>query len=111
LGVDMPWFSLGTLTPTEDWQSYPVDVVNSETFKVIQHLTVDPLNYCWITQYFPMDGQTSFRRIYPNLEPRIITLPVPRDYRLQGAVVRTLQIKRKFPYYPAPWRIEIQVLY
>lgn len=107
----MPWHSLGTLTPTEEWQSYPVDVVDTETFKVIQHLTVDPFNYCWITQYFPTDGQTSFRRIYPNLEPRIITLSVPRDYRLQGVVTRTLQIKRKLPYYPAPWQIEIQALY
>ncbi|MBE9182875.1 hypothetical protein IQ268_30530 [Oculatella sp. LEGE 06141] len=108
----MPWQSLGTISPSEDWQSYPIDPVGSETFRIVQSLSIEPFNICLLTQYFaPPGGRATFRRVYPSNEPTIITLPIPEDLRASGIVVRTLQIKRRLPYFPAPWQIEIQVFY
>jgi hypothetical protein len=108
----MSWVSLGTVNPDDQWRSFPADVVDSETFRVVQG-TTDPWNAAYIAQYFPSPGGIVFpsKKIYPGVEPIIFTLPIPRDLRLQNALTRTMMIRRKLPYYPTPWNIELQVLY
>lgn len=112
----MPWQSLGIVSLGEDWQAFPNDVVNSETFRITHFTTADPsINSCHLSRYFALPAPggrfSPWRRIYSSNDSQIIHLPIPMDYREQGILVFTLQVKLKFPYYPIQWQIEIEALY
>lgn len=112
----MTWESLGTVTIGENWQSYPTEAFNTETFRLIHNTIVDPsINSCWLKQYFPIPGGGGelrpWRRIYPSAEPEIIILPIPKDLLEQGFFVRTLFVMWRRPFYPTPWQLEIQAFY
>lgn len=109
----MPWVSLGSVNPGSDWSSYPADILGSETIRITQGST-DPYNCAYLTQYFPAEnyGRVSrWLKIYPTDEARIYTLEIPPDLREQGFTLRTLQIKRRLPFYPSPWSITVEALY
>ena len=112
----MPWQSLGLVTVGEEWRSFPLEAFNTETFRLLHTTIVDPsINSCWLKQYFPIpDGSGElrpWRRIYPSVEPTIITLPIPKEFLEQGYFVRSLFVQWRKPYFPTPWQLEIQAFY
>lgn len=111
----MSWNSLGVVTVGDEWQSFPVDVIGSETFRVVQSWNMEPYKHCLLSQYFALPvpgGRATTRRLYANLEPSIITLSIPPDLKALDYTVRTLQIKLKLPQYAGLlWQVEIQAFY
>lgn len=110
----MPWTSLGTVSVGDDWQSFPEDCLGYETFRLNHTTIVDPFNQAFLSRYFPAPGDggrfAPWRRIYPSSEPVIIQLPIPEILVAQGIAVFTMQVRRKFPYYPVPWTIHLEAL-
>ncbi len=109
----MPWVSLGSVSVSPEWQSFPIDVVDAETVRVLQSYNTPPFGHLTLAQYFPSPGgRTGFRRVIPDVLPIIIDLTVPRDLRDQGSVTRTVQIRHSLPEYAnVNWSVELQALY
>jgi hypothetical protein len=109
------WEPLGVVTVGDEWQSFPVEAIGSETFRISQSWNIYPYNPCLISQYFALPepgGRATTRRLYPNLEPRIITLMIPPDLKALDLVLRTLQTKLILPQYAGlEWQIQIEALY
>lgn len=111
----MGWLSLGVLTLADDWQSFPEVAGNTQTFRLTHYTTIQNTNSCWLAQYFPAPDEggrlSPWRRIRPSREPVILLLPVPVDLLDQDFFVRTIQLKKRKPYYPYEWRIKLEALY
>jgi hypothetical protein len=113
----MVWTSIGSITLTEEWQSFPQAVLGSDTLRLI-HSTAYPgetFNSCWLTRFFPIPAPggrlVPWRRVYASAEPTLLYLPIPEALKAQNAAVYTVQAKWRLPYYPTPWIIEIEALY
>jgi hypothetical protein len=90
------WINLGTIVLTNEWQTFDVAVIGTETFRISMPpgLVVD--GYILITQYFALAGRGISRRFYPTDEPRIITFPIPKDLRDAGQIVRYIQARKTY---------------
>ncbi|MBE9179109.1 hypothetical protein IQ268_11105 [Oculatella sp. LEGE 06141] len=109
----MPWATLGTITPSIEWQTFNLAVTDTETFRIIQSWSKRPINACTIAQFFPtFQAQTGFRRIYPNERHIILDLRIPSEFRKQSIITRSIQIRRRLPEVAnAGWAVEIQAFY
>ena len=112
----MPWQSLGTLTPSLDWQSYPVDVIGSTTLRVVQSWGNDrPVGAALLAQQFPSPGGIAkIAKIWAiDNQPRIFTFPIPVDLSSQGINSYSAQLKLgRFPHMGVnAWQIEVQAFY
>lgn len=106
----MQWISLGHVNPTDQWQSFPIDAIGGETFRVIQAPS-NSVDRAYIGQYFPLQGGIVYptKRIYSNQSPILFVLEIPPDFRNNGEITRTMMIRRKLPYYPSTWDVELQI--
>jgi hypothetical protein len=107
----MAWSSLGSIALTEDWRSFPLDVVNATTIKLVQTTIADPfINSFWLSRFFatpsPGGRLIPWVRVHSASESVIIDLPFPEGYLEQGIFIYTLQARLKYPYYPTPWTVE-----
>lgn len=117
------WELVGELIVTNQWQSFPDEVV-ADTFRLtttIQNL--DDWNK-WkfrsgaYLRFFYSDGSAS-RNCYIKVidVPTVYDLPVPYELREQGYVIRTPQVIRASRYLPftpetnfAQWNLKIEAL-
>lgn len=112
----MVWTSLGAVTVTEEWQSFPIPVLGSETIQLLQSTPL-ARNYCigYLSQYFdfPAPGSVSsrWRKFYSSPEPQIFDLQIPEDFEDQDFVVWTLRVKARYPFGAVPWLIEAKAWY
>lgn len=107
----MGWVSLGSLTLSYDWQSFPTEAIASETFRVIQNSRDIAMGFAIVSQYFPNGGRAIGRKVYPGNEPYIFDLVIPHQLQISGYVTRTIQAKMS----PRTrtlgnWVIEVQML-
>lgn len=112
----MAWESLGTVTVGQDWASFPIEVIGSDSIRLI-HTTPLSQNYCvgHLSQYFALPspgGRLSpWRRIYSGADPVIVALPIPQALRDASILTYTLQVKARSYYFLVPWQIEAQAYY
>lgn len=110
----MAWFSLGTVTVGDNWIAFPQPSLSYETFRLKHSTVIDPFNRAYLTRLFPLPGDggiySPWRLIYPSDEPVIIEMPMPQKMLEAGIVVCDMIVRRKFPYYPVPWTIELEAL-
>ncbi|WOB42974.1 hypothetical protein HNI00_07260 [Thermoleptolyngbya oregonensis NK1-22] len=102
------------MNPNAEWQAFPEAVAGAELFRITQGPT-DAYNSAFISRYL-ISGPRSGRlrpwiKIYPSLEPIIINVPFPEDLQGPGFLLYEVQIRRRLPFYPSPWNIEIEVFY
>lgn len=112
----MSWESLGVLSPSLNWQSFPALASISQTFRVIQSFSSPSPGPALICQWFESQSPPSratIRKIYATVEnaSSIILLPIPPDLKVAGIVSRAIQLKLgRFPHFDLEnWQIEIQV--
>jgi hypothetical protein len=90
----MPWKSLGLLTPTTEWQLYPVPTF-AKTFRIKYGGDFQRINSTgYLRQFFGVDQVSQAVRVYPKRESVIFEMPIPRDLLDQGQVQRYLSIKK-----------------
>lgn len=110
----MPWESIGVINPTDQWLAYPEAVAGAEVLRITQGQT-DAYNAAFISRYLISSSQGGRLRpwikIYPSSEPIIVNIPFPEDLQGPGFLLYEVQIKRRLPFYPSPWNIEIEVFY
>ena len=111
----MAWADLGIITLTSDWQSFSVDAINTETFRLEQAYNFHPYNTAVLAAYSPLPspgGRHSFRRIYPNTDPKIFTMEIPPDFRTAGFLTRTIQARhRNREYQGLTWTFHLYAYY
>lgn len=117
------WELVGELIVTNQWQSFPGEVI-ADTFRVtttIQNL--DDWNKwkfkssAYLRFYYP-DGSASLNSYIKVIDiPTVYNLPVPNDLRDLGYVIRTPQIIRASRYLPftpeqnfAQWNFKLEAL-
>lgn len=111
----MPWLSLGSISLTEQWQTFPQPSLGYEIFRLTHDTIVDPyVNSAFLSMYFPAPGDggrlSPWRRIYPSEQATLIELKVPQDLRNKGVVIFSVQMRWRLPYYPTPWNISLEGL-
>lgn len=110
----MPWFSIGTVNPSGEWQTFDEPIFGPCLLRITQGMT-DPYNSAWISQYFtqPAPGGRfrPFKKIYPIQEPILFELTIPQGLDESANWLYLLQIRRKYPFYPTPWNISAEVFY
>lgn len=109
----MAWTSLGSVVVSRNWQSYPLEIVGSETIRLLQTYNTPPWGQLTIAQFFPHPGgRASFRRVFPDVEPTILQMPIPIDLKTQGQDVRVIQIRHALrEFSEVQWTVEVQALY
>lgn len=109
----MPWQSLGSLSPSGlQWQSFNAPAIESELFRFITHWNVRPSSYCSLAQYFPESGRGFFTRLYASVEPTILELKIPQNFKQNNLLVRDIQLKLHLPEnVDTFWEVEAQIWY
>lgn len=111
----MVWENVGTVSLGYDWKSFSSAVVGSETFRLTQNFNLKPIGKAYIAQAFATGNDFyGFRSIYPYKETtKIITLPIPEDFKKQGLTVRHLMVKmsNKTRVFDFEWKITIEAFY
>lgn len=109
----MGWSSIGNVSVTEDWLTFPNSVINSELFRFSQATVADQFNSCWVSRYFgaPEPGGRLYPwfRLYASNDPVLVYLPIPPAFKDANFLVYDLQIKLRMPYLPVPWFVEVEV--
>lgn len=109
----MAWNSLGTLTPTLEWQLYDVPVVGVESFRIRSAWTIPPFYRmkAYLGQFFATtEDVTGIRRIYPIKDKSpTIELLIPEDFKRNGQITRYIGIKlaprSKLGLYRYDWQV------
>lgn len=109
----MTWVELGTVNLTYEWQLLNSPAVGTETFRV-SHLYNEG-DYIHgkvlITQVYSNPYEFySVRTVYPSRDLKILTLPIPDDFKRQGVIVRYLALKlsRRYYRYSIGWRVKVE---
>jgi hypothetical protein len=90
----MPWKPLGTLTPTTDWQLYPMPTF-ARTFRITYVGDFQRINSTgYLRQFFSVGQVSQAIRIYPKREAVIFEMPIPKDLIDQGQDRRYLSIMK-----------------
>jgi hypothetical protein len=90
----MVWKLLGTITPTDDWQLFPVPTF-ARTFRITYGGDFQRINSTgYLRQFFGMDQVSIATRLYPKRESVIFEMPIPQDLIYQGVERRYLSIKK-----------------
>jgi hypothetical protein len=112
----MPWRPLGTLTPTTDWQVFPVPTF-AKTFRIRYTGDFQRIqSKGYLRQLFSVGQVSIATRLYPKRESVVFEMPIPQDLIDQGQVVRYLSIKKVPKYHrrleiPEPnWTATIEEL-
>lgn len=125
LSVVGSWSLVGELIVTNDWQSFPVSIVNVETFRI----TTTILNKsdwdlwkfksgAYLQFYYPVAVPVYSQPIYIPVrdnQPIVYEFSIPQPFFDDGAVVRDLLVKRASRYLPltrndmfANWSIKVE---
>lgn len=110
----MSWVSLGRLNLSYDWQSFPTPALDTDTFRCLMPPGLAADGYVILDQYFAGDGQATTRRLYPFDDPKIIDLPIPKEFRAADQFVRYIRAKkssRARVLSGQVWSLEIQAFY
>ncbi|MDZ8023589.1 MAG: hypothetical protein RMX97_02670 [Nostoc sp. DedQUE11] len=91
------WEQLGTVSPSDQWQLFPVDVFNCETFRVTTTIinqqdwdTLKIRSGAYIRFYYP-DGSRSDRIYIPVTDsPTIKQIHMPDALQNNGAITRSI---------------------
>lgn len=91
------WEQLGTVSPSDQWQLFPVDVINSETFRVTTTIinqqdwdTLKIRSGAFIRFYYP-DGSKSDKIYIPVTDsPTIKEIPMPDALQNVEAIARSV---------------------
>jgi len=111
----MSWSSIGTRTPTLEWQLYDVPVIQTETFRVRNFWTVLPFYRAraYLGQFFgTVTEVVGVQRIYPvkDVHP-IIELSIPEEFKANGYLTRYIGIKlaptSRIGLYRYDWQVEL----
>lgn len=111
----MNWNSLGSITPTTEWQLYNVPVVGVELFRIQNFWTIKPYYRmrAYLGQFFgTIDEVLISRRIYPFKDSiQEIQLLIPSDFKNAGIITRYIGIKLATPYkigyYAHDWNVRL----
>ncbi len=111
----MAWENLGTITLGYDWKALNSAVVGSETFRLTQSFNLRPIGKAYIAQAFAVGNDFyGIRSIYPYKgTSRIVTLPIPEDFKNQGLTVRYLMLKmsNRTRVFDFDWKMIIEGFY
>lgn len=98
----MGWSTLGTLTPTLEWQLYNVPVIRTESFMVRSSWSIPPYYKmrAYLGQFFSTTTEAiGVKRIYPLKDvDRGIELVIPDDLKNNGQIIRYIGIQLAKPY-------------
>jgi hypothetical protein len=90
----MPWRTLGTLTPTTEWNLFPQPTF-ARTFRITYTGDFQRINSTgYLRQFFSVGQVSQAIRVYPKRESVVFELPIPQDLIDQGQVVRYLSIMK-----------------
>lgn len=92
----MAWSSLGTLTPSFNWQSFEVPVTGDIALRVTQEYQTSELtfiNRLYLSEQFATGERRFLFSLYPTKEVRIYSLQLPSSFVTAGLTVRHLSLK------------------
>lgn len=108
----MTWVELGTVNLNYQWQLLNSPSVGSETFRITHLFTNNEYVYskALISQVYgnPYEFYGT-RSLYPSNNLKLLTLPIPNDFKEQGVIVRYLALKLYWRYYiSTTWQIKVE---
>ena len=115
------WEALGTLTPSQQWQTFPLHSDGASVIKVAYHVPGGDFSktqsFAWFRRAWrgtvPRQVDKSLR-LYPKPEHQIIEIPIPLALQQIGQIEAEYQIKRGFSRYhdisEPVWSVTLEAL-
>lgn len=110
----MSWLSVGTLSPSHQWQQFESPVIGGELFRVTQTWQGEypGAGPAWLSSVYADAGIAGFRRFYSNDDQLLIEMPNPQEFIDAGLLVRYIQLRLGIQtrlYADANWQITLEL--
>lgn len=108
----MAWSPVGTVSPSYDWQTLPIPIVNYTLFRIIHSYQGENPGKLIIRNLFSDGGSLDFATSYPETTPQLFELPISQAVQNATLGIRYLQVrmpKSARVYGNTNWSITIDV--
>lgn len=111
----MAWSTLGSRTPTLEWQVFDIPVISTEAFRITNRWSIPPYYkmQAYLGQFFGTTAEVFTSKIIYPTKDRLYTveLKIPEDFRNHGILTRYIGIKlggyRRIGLLNYDWQVEI----
>ncbi len=107
----MGWSSIGTLSPSYDWQAFDTAIFDTNLFRISQAYSGENPGKLLIRNLFASAGSAEIKVIFPDPEPLLLEFPLSPEIRVLTGAARYIQIKMPVSsrvYADTNWQVTIE---